>query len=192
MSIDRIVEWLIVFVFIFGLAYTAIVIKNEYEDFRDSAVDFDFFNFRFYLPTWWTKISQSSDHHQLFKRTDTHYDWQAEFHLLKNSTEQTAQQILEDFLTQESLVFDPEVKTTSEADHFFTQTKTKELNSDFIRQEGTATQDNENRLYLDLMVYINELDPDQALLFISKSSVLSGGIEGPYVEMALKNLEIID
>ena len=54
-----------------------------------------------------------------------------------------------------------------------------------------ATEDIENRIYLDIMIYKDIMQED-FLLCISRSSILNGMVEGPYFEEVLKTMEIID
>ena len=58
------------------------------------------------------------------------------------------------------------------------------------RHEGMSTENGIKRVYMDIAL-ITIKDSDQYMEVISRSSILNGCVEGPYVEKVLQNIEVV-
>lgn len=128
------------------------------------------------VPNWWT----FDDSTQIFKRTDTYYDWFAQLKKLGSSEEILRTQKLLDFahhyFIKEDIVFDPG------------EWVEKQLSSKkavFI--QGTCTYQKEKRSFWEGLFWISA-QKSEIYVFFSFSSILNGGIEGPYFEKVVENL----
>ena len=125
----------------------------------------------FNTPVWWSILKKSETSIQ-FHRADTRYDWHAKCELFSDQVLD-----LEKFtitkLEQENILFDQECTDIS-------------FHGENLRIEGTATRDNEQRLYLDIYVVRN--NSNDIYYFESRSSILNGCVEGPYFEELIKSI----
>lgn len=174
-----------------ALLYAALVIKNEKDAYIENSNDMEFFNFRLFIPSWWGKRETSQSNELIFERQDTRYDWYCSFQYFPDNDRLT-KEIVKEFIEKNQWVFDPEeLIEFSEPEAFFTESKTKERIEDFFRMEGTGTKAVETRCYFDI-ICIRDLMADGYLLAFSESSILNGGVDGPYFETLVKQLEIVD
>lgn len=181
---NNLVEWFVLALIILALIYAAVVIKNEKYAYEESAVEIDFYGLKCLVPSWWGKVEESENYIR-FERTDTYYEWSAEFlHLSEDSRE--SKQIVLDKLTEMKVVIDEHEKIDVLPESFFSDQEFSK-NFDSYRLEGTGTLDQIKRVYIDIFACNNK---KQAYLFISKSSVLNGLVEGPYFEEVLRRLKV--
>jgi len=161
-----------IFIFVLGFfAYATYAIKNEKEWAKKNEVAFQLKDLFFNTPAWWTVLNENQNSIQ-FHRTDTNYDWKATCQLLKTQ-EKNLQKFAIEKLNQEKILFDLECTDI-----------TTEDNS--LRIEGTATKDDEKRLYLD--IYLVQNNKNDLYYFESRSSILNGCVEGPYFEELIKSI----
>ena len=169
---------LLIVALIYGV-HTAFVIKNEKKDATTRGIPLNFHGFSFNIPCWWTATEQTDDFIN-YERTDTRYDWKACFHWLPNSEHaENPQSIFEKMALKKNIVFDPEtavIKVPEMLIHL------KEQGIEALRVEGTATEDNEHRIYYDAFVFKGE---GGYLFMESRSSILNGLLEGPFFEQCL-------
>jgi hypothetical protein len=160
--------------------YAAFVIKNEKKEAFDTGIDLNFHGFVFKVPRWWTATESKDDFIQ-FERTDTRYDWKACFHWLPISEEKDPQAIFEEMALKKNIVYDPETAVVKVPDML---ENLKKEGIEALRVEGTATEDNEHRIYYDAFV----LKGNGGFVFLeSRSSILNGLLEGPFFEQCLLN-----
>jgi hypothetical protein len=184
---SAILEWGLLILFLLGLTYAALAIREEHKAYEDTAKDLELGPFRIYIPSWWgVKILNLEIECQ---RLDTRYDWVANFKVIPSMA--SLEEVFSNYLNEHEISFDENQTLVDVRDDFFSQSKTQEFCAGFLRVEGTATIGGEERAYLDFFLYHDELS-QKTLLGLSHSSVLNGCVEGPYFEEALKNLEIID
>ena len=194
MELSLIFEWALVVAFLLALTYVAIVIKNENAAYHESAVDYEFANYRLYIPSWWRRDSpENLNQNQLqFSRHDTNYDWYARFEYFPEDSSRGPREIAQDFFSLHKWELDPDkTETVSVSENFFQESKTWERVEEFYRVESTATEDCEHRLYVDFVCLKDLMRPGYFVAY-SKASVLNGGVEGPYFQELMENLEIID
>ncbi len=189
MNWTLVVEWSFFVLFILVLAYTAIVIGNEKTSYLDEAQYFLFHKLNLPIPKWWTQIKKEKTL-WIFERSDTHYDWYASFELL-DFDETPIAQLAINYLTEQKVKLDPppEAQIEENSSHLFKDKTLASAVSEFIRIEGTATQDEQERIYIDLILFKFE---NQIYRFKSQSSVLNGSVEGPYFEEAISLIKIKD
>ena len=77
MDYGRLFEWGIVVTFLGLILYAAFIIKGERNTYIQEALPLPFHHFQFFIPKWWTLTSDES--FLRFERTDTRYDWFAQF-----------------------------------------------------------------------------------------------------------------
>jgi hypothetical protein len=178
-------QWSLVILGLLGLLYAAFTIKNEKKTFKDESYLIKFGQIQIPIPNWWTQETKSPTH-LLFYRSDTRYAWEAHFHFIDEETALT--QALENYVQKNKIVFDPDVLIETNSHHFIQNQALADSFTEAIRVEGTATQNVEDRMYIDL-VLIRKNNEKGYFLFTSLSSVLNGSVEGPYFEEAIFCME---
>jgi uncharacterized phage-like protein YoqJ len=183
-NLTLLLQWL----FLIGLLITGLItvfiIKNEKKTYREEAVSFHWQNFNLLIPNWWTCTEKSKDKLN-FKRTDTRYEWYAQFQFIPSELK-TSDEFIAKHLEDLNIFYDEdEVSIENEAAHLFLDKVICEKVFQFARVEGTATQNSLDRVYYDLVIFKLE-EKSGFYLFESHASVLNGGVEGPYFEEALK------
>ena len=97
--IEHWLSWLIFFGFIAALIYTLKTIDREDEFVEENHQVFEIGNFQLKVPNWWTDNLTSSTAQTIsFERTDTTYEWFAEFTWFLKANTPTGG--LDDFLRQ--------------------------------------------------------------------------------------------
>lgn len=180
---EHIFEWSLLIIILIALTYSAYIIKNEKNVAINTGVKIEFGGLEFIIPRWWTQVSEDLGK-LIFKRTDTHYEWQATFVELDESFNHLSlQNCFEKYAISQNLIFDEEnaiIKVPNEILSF------KNLDVEALRIEGTATQESERRVYIDLVFFKNE---SKIFLLESKSSILNGLLEGPFFEEMIFNIK---
>jgi len=161
----------------------AFTIKNETNVALNDGKSFEFGGLLFILPLWWSETFNSNER-VIFERTDTRYDWKATFQKFEIDLKEkeNLQNVFEKYALNEKLIFDEEnviIQVPKNIKSFH------ELNIEALRIEGTATQDNEHPIYIDILIFMNCAD-----IFIveSRSSILNGLLEGPFFEQMIANI----
>lgn len=182
METRLIIEWGILALVILGLIYTLIVIKEEKQSYRETAVPFSFKKLNLLLPSWWSQTLKE-ENQVCFERTDTRYDWKATLSYLPFE-QSDLPSIEESFLSlvqARELLFDEINSVIHTPTDFSDHPQVKNGVWEIVRLEGTATQRMMDRLYYD--AYLIRDHEDKAHYFCeSRSSVLNGLVEGPYFE----------
>lgn len=182
---QRALEWSALIGFILFLIYAARKILEEKTNFAQDSVERRWGKLTIKVARWWSETSPSSNDYWLFCRTDTHYDWEAKFWMPQISS-CCAQTTCEAWLRQNGFILDTaETQISQRASDLFCLTKTYQACRDFYRVEGTATQHEQDRKYVDCVVFYLDEDPN-VYMAVSLSSVLNGGVEGPFFEETLK------
>jgi hypothetical protein len=174
----RILEWSILISFLVGLYWAAKKIVEEKQTFSDTSYPFTWGRLELLIANWWAR-----DNNRFF-RADTKYEWEATFQIL--NTNLTPAEYLKNWELEQKIVFDEfETISSIQSSDLF---KLIELNTEiehFVRQEGTATKDQIERMYVDVVLFRFKNESD--LYFASSiSSVLNGSLEGPFFEESLK------
>jgi hypothetical protein len=183
-------SWLIFFGIIGVLLYTLRTIDEEEELVDEEHQVFGIGNFQLKVPNWWTDNLTSSTAQTIsFERTDTSYEWFAEFTwFLKANIPEGG---LDDFLRQnmelEGMEFDLHEVVLTENDSYPHAEKFKDGTYQLYRIEGTATQNKTKRCYVDAFL-LEDINKGEVLYGKSWSSILNGMLEGPYFEKALFNI----
>ncbi len=185
---NNLVSWLILISLVLFAFYTLFTIKTESSDFLDEAAFYTLQKITLPIPYWWSVIKQE-EKELLFKRTDTYYDWSAHFCYL-NSQEKELDLLLGEYLEKNKIEFDPDVSIETKNKLLFKNTALLSKIYQCIRVEGKATQDEHERLHLEMYLFRLEND-SHYYFFCSKSSVLNGLVEGPFFEEAILNMELI-
>ena len=177
-------SWLILLIGLCILIYTLKVIASEKSSYHE---DGSWINWKFlvlFIPAWWSKIEDQEE--LRFHRSDTHYDWYFSVQIIKQNCALSAK---DNYLQQHQIVLDEDCVHTKQASFVLKNPETLKEVLDFYRIESTATEKEQERIYLDCcwIKFRNE----QIIQLISKSSVLNGGIEGPYAEEVLKEIKFI-
>lgn len=180
-------DWLILLSLLGGAFYTMQVIGQEKSTFKDESYLVSFGKLKLMIPQWWS-IEEQKDHLIKFVRTDTRYDWYANYMFLSQDP-RTLPEILEDVLNRQKIEFDEDVVFQTDSRVLFRDSKVQETFQEVIRVEGMASEDVEDRIYYDIYL-MRELGTNNCFLFESKSSVLNGSVEGPYFEESLSELEL--
>jgi hypothetical protein len=185
---DHILGWLTVLIFIGGGFYTMKIIGEEKSSFKDDSYQVSFGTLLLLIPNWWTITSQT-DHELRFERTDTRYDWYANFRYHPHHADKDLPKLLEEKLNLEEMEFDEDVVFETDSRVLFRDPKVQEYFQEVIRVEGKASQRIIDRIYYDIYLMRAQNDPGY-FMFESRSSVLNGLVEGPYFEESLSELEI--
>lgn len=172
--------WIFSILTLFMLFYAAIKIKNEPNDYLKKSSIFSFNGFLLRIPSWWTPIINKNDLIR-FERTDTRYDWFAEFWI--KETNLSSDILLSKLISSLKVTFD-------EKDDFeqITIQSSNDQKITITRKEGMSTIDGIERAYFDL--FIANVGESKVLVGKSHSSILNGCVEGPYFEEVIQRLEI--
>lgn len=180
-------DWFILLGILIFLVYTMIVIKKERGIFLKFPRLVDFNNYKLTVPRWWSPNTEKNGHVS-FRRTDTRYDWKATFSTYPIEKSIDFKSFLIGYIEKKKIILDPETSTIEiEMNHTFG--KYLPENTEMIRIEGTGTQDGTERVYYDICAF-KSYKHSEYLICESESSVLNGGIEGPYFEEALKQIQM--
>lgn len=180
-------DWLILLSLLGAAFYTMQIIGEEKSTFKDESYIVSFGTLKLMIPQWWS-ISEQTDHLIKFVRTDTRYDWYANYVFLPEDS-RTLPDILKDVLNRQKIEFDQDVVFETDSRVLFRDSRVQEKFQEVIRVEGMASEDVEERIYYDIYL-MRELGTNNCFLFESKSSVLNGSVEGPYFEESLSELEL--
>jgi hypothetical protein len=185
---DHWASWLILILFLLGLLYTLIVVKEEKATFKENAKLLRFHEYIFFYPSWWGKTLEENNHIR-WERTDTRYEWHADFFYEPQLNQ--AISIEEDFknrIEAMEIVFDLDASDIKMPEDFKQLPEFIKGELEAVRIEGTATQGGIERRYLDAFLIRNY--SDQSTLFTtSLSSILNGLVEGPYFEEMMLSLK---
>lgn len=186
---NHILDWLILLIFLGGALYTLKIVGQEKSTFKDESYEVQFGNLSLMIPNWWSIIQNESTHLR-FERTDTRYDWYANFSYFPNNENKSIPTLLEEKLNLEKIEFDMDVVFETDSRVLFRDSKIQEYFQEVVRVEGQGSQDVIDRIYYD--IYIMKAENDSGyFIFESKSSVLNGLVEGPYFEESLSELSFI-
>lgn len=141
------------------------------------------------IPNWWSIVSNDGNHLR-FERTDTRYDWYANFLYFPDNENKSIPTLLEEKLNLEKIEFDMDVVFETDSRVLFRDSEIQEYFQEMVRVEGQGSQDVTERIYYDIYIMKAENDPGY-FIFESKSSVLNGLVEGPYFEESLAELSFI-
>lgn len=181
-------QWLILLGILLFLIYSMIAIGKEKNNFLQDSQWTSFGELNFPIPLWWS-LNKIGNNHFRFTREDTRYDWYADF--LYMETEDSPEQILDQFLKDRVIEFDPDAIVTSVSEHLFLDSKLHQRFSAALRVEGKVTENAIERLYLDLYIFKDNNLPNRIYFLCSQSSVLNGIIEGPFFEEAIYRSQLL-
>lgn len=167
--------WTFIVTSLLALFYAALKIKNEPNDYLKNSNFITFQGFELRTPSWWTKTVEE-DNLIRFERTDTSYDWYAEYWSINNPKKDITS-LLRDLKTDLKIVFDEPNNLES--------FKIDEIR--VARMEGMSTINGIERAYFDM--FVSEYQ-GKVLIGKSHSSILNGCVEGPYFEEVLQRLKI--
>ena len=170
-------QWLILSSTLIILAYAAIKIKNEPDQYEKTATCEKLGKFYLKIPSWWGKTFSSTTN-LTYERTDTNYDWTAKFDIIPIG-ENTPQEIFKSLIKELSIEFD----------HGFDQEVFNINTLTIFRHEGMASENGIKRVYMDIVIAHSEKE-NFYLKAISRSSILNGCVEGHYFEKVIQNLEL--
>lgn len=175
---DNWLSWSFVVIAIIALLYMAHAIKHEKDLYLETAKEVVIGPFRLLIPGWWSDSKTPTDKELHYERSDTRYAWAAQFKLQADHGEDLTQ-LFENHIKGQKIIFDPEdsvIHNTSQQ---------------MCRVEGTATQDEIERVYYDAFLKRDE-KTKMLLLGESKSSILNGSLEGPYFDEVVKRLSTLN
>ena len=176
--------WLILIAGLICLAYVARVISKEKISLEEDGQILTWNKLKLFIPNWW--ISQIEDDRCHFYQGDQQYQWSF---IICKTLYPNIELSKERFLDQEKIILDEDAVLSSRADYCLKNPNIFAHIKDFLHLEGTATQDESERIYLEA-TWI-KLNSGETYQFISQSAVLAGMVEGPYVEEVLKRLDLL-
>lgn len=183
-------SWLVFISIILILIYTLRIVDSEEQIVDENHQIFGIGHFQIKVPNWWTDNLKSTSTQSIsFERTDTAYEWFAEFTWFQKNNLPTAQ--LDDFLREnmqlDGMEFDLHEVQLSDKETYASASKVKDGTYQLYRIEGTATQEKTKRCYVDAFL-LEDLKNGEVLYGKSWSSILNGMLEGPYFERVLFEL----
>lgn len=192
MPLRLIFEWLSLFL-LFGLGiYTMWVIKNEKITYLKNARLIKFKKFKLFVPIWWKEVANQPDDDEIcFKKNAKNDNWEARFIWNPKGSDQELIELFKEHIAYRKILFDEDNAIIHNPGDF---NEGKLISSglyEMVRIEGTATEDDQERLYYDAFL-IREKENGHYLYAESKSSILNGLAEGPYFEAVMVRLELID
>lgn len=188
MTIRFFFEWLSLFLLLGLGVYTMSVIKKEKNFYIQNAREIHFKLFKLFVPNWWGDVATNDSNELHFKRLDTRYEWEARFHWNERSDQQDLIELFKDQIQSRKILFDEDSSIIYNPTDFKTGPLISSGKFEMVRLEGTATADSEERLYYDAFL-VREITSGAYLYAESRSSVLSGLVEGPYFEQVMVRLE---
>jgi hypothetical protein len=187
--LNHILDWVILLALLVGAWYTMRIIGQEKSSFKEDSYEVQFEDLLLMIPNWWT-ITEQTDHSITFKRTDTRYDWYANYIYIMSDEGKDLPLLLEEKLNTEKLEFDEDVVFETDSRVLFRDSEMQREFQEVIRVEGKASANVVDRVYYDIYL-MKRLDRPGYFIFESKSSVLNGLVEGPYFEESLSELSFI-
>lgn len=169
-------QWLTLGVTLIVLTYAALKIKNEPDQYDKTSVQRQLGNFILRVPSWWGLTLESESKLQ-FERTDTKYEWAVTFETIESkmlNPKEHLQTLVNELGIKFDAGFEPE--------------KFEVDNVSVYRHEGMSTENGIKRVYMDIAV-VTRREENEFMEVISRSSILNGCVEGPYVEKVLQNIE---
>jgi hypothetical protein len=186
---NHLLDWIIVIALILGAIYTMRIIGEEKSTFKDDSYEVQFGRLSLMIPNWWS-ITDQANNHLRFERTDTRYDWYANFSYFPDHGGKSMPDLLSEKLDLEGIEFDMDVVFETDSRVLFRDDEIQEYFQEIIRVEGKASQNVTERIYYD--IYLMRAQNDSGyFIFESRSSVLNGLVEGPYFEESLAELSFI-
>lgn len=177
-------DWLALSAFMALSLYVLRSIRQESSEYLDESYEVQFGELSLPIPQWWTIVRQENQLIE-FARTDTHYSWYARFEFISSDSQTPLTEILHSKIEADEIDYDPQdVMIETDSRHLFKDPKTQSYFSEVIRVEGKASQKIEERIYLDLYLFRHK-EENGHYVCESRSSVLNGGIEGPFFEECL-------
>lgn len=186
---EHIFDWLVLLTLIGGAIYTLKIIGQEKTTFVEESFEVTFGRLMLMIPRWWS-ITEQTENHLRFERTDTRYDWYSLYQYYPDSESLPLPDLLERKLNLEKIEFDSDVAFETDSRVVFRDDKIQEHFQEMIRVEGMATQNIVDRIYYDIFL-MRALNDQGYFIFESLSSVLNGSVEGPYFEESLAELRFI-
>ncbi len=173
----------IALVFFLGvILYTAVVIKEERDAYREHSLMYSLQDFTFFFPSWWKEVSRTQESIRFERR-----DWFVQLTVVPYSSLSVLES-MKNFIKERKLVFDKNNSNIFRPYSLRTRPEIEDGLLEVVRVEGTATQQGETRVYYDIFLFKDHRN-NQCLLCESQSSVLSGMVEGPYFEEAMENYQ---
>jgi hypothetical protein len=169
-------QWTILGLTLIVLTYAAFKIKNEPDQYEETSVKVKLQDFTLKIPSWWG-MTFNNDSKLQFERTDTRYEWAVTFEVIENELDDPSARL-------SHLIDELKIKF----DTGFDQENFKIGNVQIFRHEGMSTENGIKRVYMDVAI-VKRTDNKKYLEVISRSSILNGCVEGPYVEKVLQNIE---
>lgn len=182
-------EWVVVAIVLIGLVYTMLVIKEEKKAYLENAINKQIGPLQFPFPSWWGFVSES-EVGVVVERTDTRYEWSASYQWHSQTPDQSIEEQMRDYIQSQNILFDPDSTVIQTPQKFKEHPEVLSGNCEIVRIEGTATQNEIDRIYYDAFI-IRDLKTGGHLIATSRSSVLNGLIEGPYFESTLEGFSRI-
>jgi hypothetical protein len=187
--IEHFFEWLLLLGLIGAAIYTLKIIGQEKSSFKDESYLVEFDQLSLMIPQWWS-ITKQDQGLIRFERTDTRYDWFAQYQYFPDHQGKSVPQLLEEKLNLEGIEFDMDVVFETDSRVLFRDEKIQEYFQEITRVEGKGSKNVVDRIYYD--IYITKgLNDSGYFIFESMSSVLNGLVEGPYFEESLSELSFI-
>ena len=170
-------QWLTLGIILLTLTYASFKIKNEPDQYDKTSINKNFGAYILKIPSWWGLTLENKNKLQ-YERTDTRYDWAITFEIINKKPSdplETLQNLVNELKIKFDLGFDVETLDLGEVIVY--------------RHEGMSTEDGIKRVYMDIAVVYSK-DLESYMEVISRSSILNGCVEGPYVEKVLQNIEL--
>jgi hypothetical protein len=191
MTVRFVFEWLSVFL-LFGLGiYTMWVIKNEKKTYLKNAREIEFKKFKLYVPVWWKEALGSAENELCFQRNETPHNWEAKFIWNPLGDKRDLNEVFKEHIANRKILFDEENAIIHNPNQFIDVGLISSGAFEMVRIEGTATEDDQERLYYDAFL-IRQKENGTYLYAECRSSILNGLAEGPYFEAVMTRLELVE
>jgi hypothetical protein len=191
MALHSILEWLSLILLMCIGVYTMSVIKNEKKNYIKNAVPVEFRNFKLFIPSWWEVIPSTSENEITFKRANVRLDWHAKIIWTPIPDHRDLVEIFKEQIATRKILFDEENSIIYNPGDFQEGALVQSGLYEILRLEGTATEDDHERLYYDSYL-IREKSSGQYLYAESRSAILTGLVEGPYFETVMTRIEFVN
>lgn len=190
-NINQIFEWTIVLILIIFLLYISYKIKNEFKNYSKNKKLIKLKHFNFFVPSWWEPVKDKNK--IKFRSKSSQEIWYSSVEVIQSEYNGLKpENMLEKQIEKIHIIFDH--------DHITYKNKLPGNNSNlkenhklnFILKEGTGTENESRRIYLQIAIVQHKEEPNYYLITENLSPVLEGGIEGPYFEELIKSIHLIN
>ncbi len=188
-NINQIIQWIFVLILILFLLYISYKIKNEFKNYSQNKKLFKLRKFNFFVPSWWEPVRNNNE--IKFTSKSSQEVWYSSVEVIKSGDDDLPPEtILDKKIEKMKITFDHGHITYKNELPGNTTYQEENNNLNFTFKEGTGTENDSRRIYLQIAIILHKKEPNYYVITKSLSPVLDGGVEGPYFEELIKSIHL--